>query len=190
MSPVDHDVATVGGPPLPLVPAPWTVRVVDGEDDVALVHRWQHEPHVVAFWEQDWPLAQWRANVERQRAGVHSLPCLLALDGVDLAYVEVYRVVRDRLGERWPAAPDDLGVHIAIGDQTRTGAGLGREALRVVAAGLLAADPACTRVVAEPDRENARSVRAFAAAGYQATGDVVVFPEKEALLMIHPRERT
>lgn len=189
MTPPVPDLDTVGGPPLPVVDGRWTIRVADGEDDLALVHAWNLEPHVAAFWHQDWSLADWRANLEEQRSGTHSLPCLLALDGDDLAYVEVYRVARDRLGERWPAETRDLGVHIAIGDRARTGAGLGREALRVVTTGLLAADPSCLRVVAEPDRTNDPSVRAFAAAGYVATGEVVAFPEKDGLLMIHHRER-
>lgn len=184
----EHD-ADAPGPPLPLVGEPWAIRVVDGADDVALVHRWNHEPHVVAFWQQDWSLAEWQANVDRQRSGVHSLPCVLTRDGDDLAYVEVYRVTRDRLGERWPAEPHDLGVHIAIGDRSRTGSGLGREALRVVAAGLLEADPACTRVYAEPDRTNEPSVRAFAAAGFVTVGEVA-FPEKDAQLMTYSQEPT
>jgi len=173
-------------PPMPAVASPWTVRVADGEDDVAIVHRWNSEPHVAEYWHQAWPIERWRAELNRQREGDHSLPCLLALDGGDLAYVEVYRVARDRLAEHCATRAHDLGVHIAIGDPARTGRGTGRAALRAVAQGLLAADPLCDRVLAEPDVGNVRSVRAFAAAGFVSEGQVLL-PDKRAELMIHYR---
>ena len=64
--------------------------------------------------------------------------------------------------------------------------GLGRRLLRGVADALLRADPACQRVVAEPDVENTPSVRAFAAAGFVQQGELQL-PDKTALLMVRPR---
>ncbi len=51
---------------------------------------------------------------------------------------------------------------------------------------LLRADPACQRVVAEPDIENTPSVRAFVAAGFVQQGELQL-PEKTALLMVRTR---
>ena len=182
------DVAGGGvpAPPVPRVRAPWSIRPAHAAEDLERVRLWMQAPHVAAFWNQAWTVERWRAELERQLGGVHSLPCMLDFEGVPLAYLEVYRVVRDRLAGHYPERPHDLGVHVAIGDLGRTGRGLGRALLREVAEGLLAADPLCTRVVAEPDSRNAPSLRAFTAAGFRTVGPITL-PDKNATLLIYPR---
>ncbi|MFF8290042.1 GNAT family N-acetyltransferase [Streptomyces sp. NPDC016309] len=182
-----HPATTVPGPPLPLLSAPWSARVARPEGaDLDLVHGWMRSPHIDAFWHQAWPRERWYEEIAGHLAGDAILPLLIDLDGRPLAYVEVYRVARDRLAGHYAELPHDLGVHIAIGDADRTGRGLGRTLLRVLARGLLAADPACVRVVAEPDVTNVPSLRAFGAAGFRPAGEVT-FPEKTAALLVHPR---
>jgi RimJ/RimL family protein N-acetyltransferase len=180
-------VATVPAPPLPRLSAPWSARVARAEGaDLDLVHGWMQSPHIDAFWHQAWPRERWAEEIAGHLAGDAILPVLIDLDGRPLAYIEVYRVLRDRLAEHYPHRPHDLGVHIAIGEAGRTGQGLGRSLLRALAVGLLAADPECARVVAEPDVHNAPSLRAFAAAGFRPVGEVVL-PDKTAALLVHPR---
>ncbi|MEV0598836.1 GNAT family N-acetyltransferase [Streptomyces sp. NPDC050315] len=179
--------ATVAGPPLPVLDGPWSARIPQTEGaDLDLVHSWMQQPHVEAFWHQAWPHERWAEEIAGQLAGDHSLPALISHEGSPLAFVEIYRVQRDRLAEHYPYGPHDLGVHIAIGDVTRTGKGLGRRALRALAEGLLAADPACPRVVAEPDIRNEPSLKAFHAAGFRPAGEIT-FPDKTAALVVHPR---
>jgi lysine N-acyltransferase len=180
--------AAPGAPPLPPIPPPWRLRVAeDHGPDLERVVRWMRAPHVQAYWHQAWTAQRWAADIAAQRAGEHSLPCLaLDQDGEPVAYLELYRVCRDRLRPCYPAAEHDLGVHIAIGERRHTGRGLGRSLLRAVAEGLLAADPACRRVVAEPDVRNTPSLRAFAAAGFRYCGELSL-PEKTAALFIRPR---
>ncbi|WP_128979251.1 GNAT family N-acetyltransferase [Streptomyces roseicoloratus] len=181
------DGAAVPGPPLPLLHGRWSARVARAEGtDLDLVHGWMRSPHIDAFWHQAWPRERWHEEIAGHLAGDAILPVLVDLDGRPLAYLEIYRVLRDRLAGHYPHLPHDLGVHIAIGERSRTGRGLGRTLLRLVAEGLFAADPACVRVSAEPDVGNAPSLRAFEAAGYRPCG-TVAFPDKTAALMIHPR---
>ncbi|MDG9717260.1 GNAT family N-acetyltransferase [Streptomyces sp. DH24] len=191
LQPVRQDtpgpVPDVPAPPLPRLDAPWSARVARAEGaDLDLVHGWMRSPHVEAFWHQAWPRERWVEEIAGHLAGDAILPVLIDLDGRPLAYIEVYRVVRDRLAGHYPHHPHDLGVHIAIGDASSTGRGLGRSLLRALAEGLLAADPECPRVVAEPDVNNAPSLRAFAAAGFRPAGEVA-FPDKTAALLVHPR---
>lgn len=182
-----QSTATIPGPPLPLLTGRWSARVAQaGGADLDLVHGWMQSPHIDAFWHQAWPRERWYEEIAGHLAGDAILPVLIDLDGRPLAYVEVYRVMRDRLAGHYPYHPHDLGLHIAIGEAERTGRGLGRTLLRALAEGLLAADPACPRVAAEPDVANAPSLKAFAAAGFRHVGEVA-FPDKTAALMIHPR---
>ncbi|MEV6957608.1 GNAT family N-acetyltransferase [Streptomyces sp. NPDC051207] len=191
LQPVRQDppapAATVPAPPPPRLGAPWSARVARAEGaDLDLVHRWMQSPHIDTFWHQAWPRERWAEEIAGHLAGEAVLPVLVDLDGRPLAYIEVYRVLRDGLAEHYPCRPHDLGVHIAIGEADRTGQGLGRSLLRALAAGLLAADPACTRVVAEPDVNNAPSLRAFTAAGFRPAGEVAL-PGKTAALLVRPR---
>lgn len=174
-------------PPIPTLDPPWTVRVMRADGpDLDVVHGWMNRPHVAAFWVQAWPRERWAAELTRQLEGWHSRPCLALHDGVPTAYLELYRVSGERLADHYPNRTDDLGVHIAIGERDATGRGHGRVLLRAVAEGLLAADAACTRVVAEPDAANAPALRAFRAAGFHDVGRITL-PHKTAALMVRPR---
>ena len=131
-------------------------------------------------------MERWAQEIAQQAAGEHSRPCVVTLDEEDFAYVELYRVRHDRLAQYYPYDDEDRGVHVAIGDGDRVGRGLGRRLLREVADTVLRSEPACTRVVAEPDVENTPSVRAFAAAGFVQQAELQL-PEKTAALMVRTR---
>lgn len=181
-----ESLCPVPGVPIPRLAADWSLRPVRlGTGDVALVHRWMNLPHVAAGWKQAWPLARWQAELAAQLGGDHSLPCVVGLDGRDVGYVELYRVIRDPLADCYPCHPHDLGVHVAIGEPDVLGRGLGSSLLRAVADGLLAADPRCVRVVAEPDVHNGASIGAFRNAGFVADREIAL-PGKTAALMIRP----
>ncbi|TDD20306.1 N-acetyltransferase [Kribbella turkmenica] len=157
-----------------------------GESDAATIASWMARPHIRRWWQQDWPVERWAEELNRQSAGEHSTPCVVSVDSEDVGYVELYRVRHDRLAEYYPSDDHDWGVHVAIGDVTRVGGGLGRRLLGALADALLASDPDCRRVVAEPDIDNTPSVRAFAAAGFVRQGELQL-PEKTALLMVRTR---
>lgn len=173
--------------PAPAVAPPWQIRPVEPDGaDLERVVGWMARPHIEDYWQQAWSTDRWAKEIAMQRAGDHSLPCLVLQSGTPVAYLEVYRVHRDRISALYPADEHDLGVHVAIGEYSSTGRGLGRSLLRAIADGLLAADPACRRVVAEPDVRNIASLRAFVAAGFQHCGELTL-PEKTAALLVRPR---
>ncbi|GAA1607639.1 hypothetical protein GCM10009804_74470 [Kribbella hippodromi] len=163
----------------------FALRPADSSD-APRIALWMAQPHIQHWWKQDWPVERWAQEIERQTAGVHSAPCVASVDAEEFGYVELYRVRHDRLAEHYAYEEHDWGVHVAIGDVTRVGRGLGRQLLRSLADALLHAEPACSRVVAEPDLENTPSVRAFGAAGFEASGELHL-PDKTALLMVRRR---
>jgi RimJ/RimL family protein N-acetyltransferase len=185
--PLARDVEALGPPPTPVLAPPWGLAAVEASGaELRRVHQWMHEPHVAEFWRQDWPRPEWAAEVARQLASDHSRPWTVRYEGEPLAYVEVYRVARDMLADHHPAAPHDLGIHIAVGDRRRTGRGLGARALRAVSDGLFRADPACDTVVGDPEASHHVARRAFAAAGFVTVGEVEL-PHKRAAILARPR---
>ena len=170
-------------PPAPSLERPWSLSpVLPTGLPIALVQAWMAQDHVARWWQQAWSLSAWSDEVARQLAAAHSRPWLVSHDGRPLAYVESYRVARDVIAEHHPVGPYDLGVHIAVGEPAATGRGLGTALLRALADGLLAADPACERVLGDPAADHTAARRAFAAAGYRPLAEVALGHKRAALL--------
>ncbi|MFJ8810064.1 GNAT family N-acetyltransferase [Streptomyces sp. NPDC102490] len=160
---------------------------VDVERDVALIARWMNDPAVAAYWELSGPQSVTADHLRAQLAGDgRSVPCLGTLDGVPMSYWEIYRADLDPLARYCPVRPHDTGVHLLIGEDADRGRGLGTELIGTVADLVLAARPACTRVLAEPDVRNRSSVAAFLGAGFRRAAEVDL-PGKRAALMIRER---
>ncbi|HEY3003979.1 MAG TPA: GNAT family N-acetyltransferase [Kribbellaceae bacterium] len=171
--------------PVPHLAAGFDLRPAEA-GDAALVARWMAQEHVRVWWDQAWPVERWAHEIATQAAGEHSVPCIASYDGGPVGYLELYLVRHDVLAGYYDHDVHDRGLHVAIGDAARTGAGLGRRLLASVAEALFDADPACHRVVAEPDVRNEASVRAFAAAGFERVADLGL-PGKTAALMVRSR---
>ena len=95
-------------------------------------------------------------------------------------------MARDVIALHHPVSPHDLGVHLAIGDPGRVGRGLGRRLLADVADALLAADPACGRVLGDPEAGHDVARRAFTGAGFVPVREVDL-PHKRAALVARDR---
>lgn len=157
------------------------------ERDLPLLTRWMNDPAVAAFWELAGPATVTAGHLRTQLEGDgRSVPCLGLLDATPMSYFEIYRADLDPLARFYPARPDDTGVHLLLGDAADRGRGLGSALLRAVADLILDHRPACTRVVAEPDVRNTRSVSAFRNAGFRHAADADL-PDKRAALMIRDR---
>lgn len=165
---------------------PFALRPVDPQRDVELVHAWMNDPDVAAFWELAVPADRIARYLCEHVGSVHSTPYIGKLDGAAMSYWELYRADLDPLARHYHARRGDAGVHLLLGPVGSRGRGIGTRLLQVVAGWQLAADPAATRVVAEPDVRNARSVRAFQRAGFRHAADVDL-PDKRAALMIRER---
>jgi hypothetical protein len=167
--------------PFRLVPA-------DPVRDLPLIAGWMNDPVVAEFWQLAGDPGVTETHLRAQTDGDgRSMPCLGVLDGVAMSYWEIYRADLDPLARHYPARPHDTGVHLLIGRDADRSRGLGTALLRAVADLVLEHRPACTRVVAEPDVRNARSVAAFRRAGFRQAAELPL-PDKRAALMI--RERT
>lgn len=174
-------------PPAGTAAGPFALVPVDPVADLARLTAWMNDPAVAAFWELAGPPGTTAAHLRSQLTGDgRSVPCLGVLAGVPMSYWEIYRADLDPLARHYPARPHDTGVHLLLGADHR-GRGLGSVLLRAVAALVLAHRPRCTRVVAEPDVRNTRSVAAFRAAGFRYDGEIEL-PGKRAALMIRDRD--
>jgi RimJ/RimL family protein N-acetyltransferase len=146
-----------------------------------------NDPDVAAFWELAGPPGVTEAHLRPQIEGDgRSTPCIGLLDGRPMSYWEIYRADQDVLTPYYPARPHDTGLHLLLGRGPDRGRGIGTALLGTVTELVLAYRPRATRVLAEPDVRNVRSVAAFLRAGYRKDRELAL-PGKRAALMIRDR---
>ncbi|MGH4022883.1 MAG: GNAT family N-acetyltransferase [Pseudonocardiaceae bacterium] len=165
----------------------FALHPLDPQRDTDVLHAWMNDPEVARFWEMPWPRRQIARYLHQQLDSAHSTPYVGFLEGTAMSYWELYRADLDPLAAHYPARRGDAGVHLLLGPAGYRGRGLGVGLLRAVSGWQLDADPSATRVVAEPDVRNLRSVRAFERAGFRRNAEIDL-PDKRAVLMIRERE--
>ncbi|BBY41582.1 siderophore biosynthesis protein [Mycobacterium mantenii] len=148
-------VRAVPPPPIPQLPAPYGLRVADPDADAEMVSEWMSRPHLVEAWESNWPVARWRRYLQAQLEGEFSRPLIATLDGVDRAYIEIYRAAKDSIAHRYEHDPHDLGLHVAVADLDHIERGHVSFLLPHLVASVLTLDPRCRRIMFDPDHRNA-----------------------------------
>lgn len=138
--------------------------------DVPLLTRWLQAPHVRAFWDDG----------ERDEAAVaasYGLPdsemseLLMRVDGQPVGFLQTEEVGAGHEFAPW-AAPlgESWALDLLIGEEDRTGRGLGPALIRAFADHWQAQRPGLRRLVIDPDERNVRARRAYEKAGFVAAG--------------------
>jgi RimJ/RimL family protein N-acetyltransferase len=166
---------------LPTSAGRFTLCPVKTDRDLPLIQSWMNDPDVARFWGLNGPPERTSEHVREQLALPHTQPMLARLSGRAIGYWELYQAAEDPLAAYYDAQPDDLGIHLLIGESDCRGIGLGGVLLRALADAVQREKP--RRLVAEPDARNVASIRAFTAAGFAAAGTLEL-PAKRATLMI------
>lgn len=156
------------------------------EADLELLVRWMNDPEVDRFWELAGPRQRTVDHLAEQRALGHSESYIGEIADVPMSYWELYRADLDRLAQYYSALPYDGGVHLLLGPAAARGRGRGATLLAAVAEQMFDGDLRMSRIVAEPDVRNVRSIRAFERAGFTRSADIDL-PEKRAALMVRER---
>lgn len=185
---VDDAVVAAGPPPVPAVGGEFTLRLVDPTgDDPALLEEWFARPHLVQTWEQEWDAVRWRTDAAYRLASDFSRPVVFSRNGVDVGYLEIYRVARDEIARLYDVDAHDLGLHVATADPDLLGRGLVSGLIRDLADALFDADPECERIAVEPASNNAPMRRALVKRGWTDHGEFQVRPTRR--IALHLLER-
>lgn len=140
-------------------------RQVDLEADLALVHGWMQEPHVVPWWELAGGIDVVRDFLHAQAALAHLDQWIVTDDERNpFAYVETYRVPDDPIGALYDAQPGDRGFHLLVGPPQLLGSGIAQALVSHLVTRLLD-QFGITRIVCEPDARNARMLALCRALG-------------------------
>lgn len=145
------------------------------EEDVRLLHEWLQRPHVARWWDE---------RTSYEEVADHYLPSIegtnptelyaIVVDGRDVGFIQLYLTRNEPECAAEMGVGDDLaGVDLFIADESLTGQGLGTEVLRRFTRDVVFARHDVVGCVADPDMDNAASLRAFEKAGYRRVGEFV-----------------
>lgn len=160
------------------------------EADVPLLHEWIHRPHVVAWWGRgdthdsvEDTKQKYLPRLEDRSA---AKGYIALVSGEPIGFIQSYVAIE--CGDGWWEDETDPGVRgidqfLCEGD--KLGQGLGSRMVEAFVRKLFA-DPAVTRVQADPDPANERAIRCYEKAGFRRVGNIAT-PDGPALLMVAER---
>ncbi|MFI7520260.1 GNAT family N-acetyltransferase [Micromonospora globbae] len=161
------------------------IRPVDPDRDADLLHGWVTQERA-RFW------GMRDASRERVReiyAYLDSLTThhayLVHRDGRPAALLQTYEPAADPVGACYPVRPGDLGLHLLVGPPERVEPGFTGRLLGALL-DFVWADPARSRLVAEPDARNEKMIARLLRTGFRL-GPLVDLPDKRARLLFLDR---
>ncbi|WEX09598.1 GNAT family N-acetyltransferase [Chelativorans sp. AA-79] len=154
------------------------------QTDLPMLRRWLEEPHVREWWgEPEQELGFIRDMIEGRDS---TRPFIIKLGGVPVGYIQ-YWFIGHHQNEDWikknpwltELPSDAVGVDLSIGEPAWLSQGIGSKALAAFVC-MLRSEGFRT-IITDPDRENARAVRAYMKAGFKPipdlegrTGDILI----------------
>ena len=163
-------------------------RALDIDTDLERFNRWQNQPRVAAFWQEEGSLEQHRQYLDKLVADPHALALIGCFDGEPFGYFEAYWAKEDRIAPFYSADDYDRGIHMLVGEDAHRGPHKVESWLSSLVHHLLLDDPRTQRIVAEPRADNARMIDHMQRLGFWQEKEFD-FPHKRAALMVQSRER-
>jgi acetyl CoA:N6-hydroxylysine acetyl transferase len=173
---------------IPWLQAELSLRALDAEQDLPIVHRWMNEPAVAHFWQEEGDLERHRAYLTGIAADPHVLPLIAELDRQPFGYFEVYWAKEDRIAPFCDPQDFDRGWHVLIGEPALRGKPFVAAWMPSLSHYLFLDDCRTQRLVIEPRVDNARMLRSLQRSGYALVKEFD-FPHKRAMLGVLLRER-
>ena len=154
---------------------------------LAHFHRWQNDPRVAFFWEEDKSEAELAEYLAVRIDNPSVLPVVACFDGDPAGYLEFYWGREDRLGAYYESGPFDRGWHGLIGERKHLGRHKTAAWIRSLTHYLFLDCPMTEKVVGEPRADNVKLLRYTGPLAYRKVREFD-FPHKRAALMHCHRE--
>ena len=174
-------------PPAPLTALTSLTFRLLARADLPLLHGWLQRPHVAAWWREPTTLAELENDYFCADALASSTRAFIAmLGGEPLGFIQSY-VALGSGGGWWEdeTDPGTRGIDQFLADEARLGHGIG-SAMADAFTKRLFADPAVTKIQADPSPDNERAICCYRRAGFVDRGRIVT-PDGPALLMVRDR---
>jgi RimJ/RimL family protein N-acetyltransferase len=161
-------------------------RQVNGKQDLDMLYRWMHEPHVIPFWNLAISYNAYKKHLQQFLNEPHQMLHIGSINEVPMSYWETYWAQEDIIGKTYQVDPFDQGVHLLFGPPSYLGKGYALPLLKTMVYRLFLYEKT-KRVVAEPDIRNEKMIHIFKKCGFEMQ-TIVELPDKQAALMFCYRE--
>lgn len=131
-------------------------------DDLPMIERWLSVPHATEWWGDD-VLASMAEIVEAAES-VETEPLIVELDGMPIAYLQVYDPHMQDEHPYQDQPHGTLGLDLTIGDAALLGKGHGSGIVRQISEQLF--EEGAPRIIIDPHPDNGRAIRAYEKAGF------------------------
>ncbi|MBO0662309.1 acetyltransferase [Jiella sp. MQZ9-1] len=158
------------------------LETLDLDRHLDLFHKWQNEPRVAYFWEENKSKAELADYLSVRIANPSILPVIASFDGDPAGYLEFYWGREDRLGAYYASDPWDRGWHGLIGETKHLGRNKTAAWIKSLTHYLFLDCPMTEKVVGEPRADNVKLLRYTGPIGYRKIREFD-FPHKRAALM-------
>ncbi|ATG75386.1 acetyltransferase [Zobellella denitrificans] len=163
------------------------LRPLDPQQDTALLHDWLSRDYARFWGMQDHTPEQVAAFYREMDACDHAEALLGLHDGRPAFLVECYDPRHDRIGQHYPVAPGDHGMHVLVAPAERPIRGFTWQVFRTIM-DFLFSQPEVQRVVVEPDVRNDKIHALNRRAGFVYQRQIPL-PEKTAHLAFCTRDQ-
>lgn len=148
-------------------------------DDFPAMLAWSAQPHVAQWFPGPATLAEAEAKYGPRIDGPHHVAVhIVTIDGTPAGYLQCYPAADPAdtdPADAEPADGDTVGIDYVIGVPELVGSGIGPQAIWAYVRDVVPAlHPAAARILASPNADNTRSVRALEKAGFRRLGDTTV----------------
>ncbi len=161
------------------------------EDDLPLMHRWLHAPHVHEWWGEGQPPPPYETVVEKYSPRIllaePTYPYLMLLDDAPIGYIQAYRLSdHPEYAAQVGAAAGAVGIDLFIGEAAHLHRGLGPRLLHAFLREVVFGTLSATVCVIGPEESNAAAIRAYEKAGFRhwKTVPIADEPAPEYLMTI------
>lgn len=165
----------------------FALRRLRPEEDAAVVHDWVTRPYA-HYWGMQGKLVDGVRSAYREIADSADFEAYLGFFEGEPAFVlETYHPEAEPVGEHYPVAPGDRGMHILVAPPRRHIHEFTWHVFTVIM-DFLFSDPSVDRIVVEPDARNEKIHRLNRRAGFEHVREITL-PDKTALLGFCTRDR-
>jgi RimJ/RimL family protein N-acetyltransferase len=179
---VDNDCATIGFRRLT-------------ENDLPLMHRWLHAPHVHEWWSEGKPPPAYADVVAKYSPPLHGEEptdlYVMCMHGQPIGFIQTYMIAdHPEYAAQVAVDTDAAGVDLFIGEVAYLHRGLGSHILRAFLREIVFGAMGAGSCIIGPDERNAIAIRAYEKAGFRYLRTVHI-PDEDApeyLMRITPAD--
>lgn len=88
-----------------------SMRPIDLENDLEMLHEWFNREHAIKIWQMNWPIDELETYYRLMLPGDEAHSYIILSNGEPSCNIEVYWASRDMVGDYYDVLPTDYGTH-------------------------------------------------------------------------------